>query len=74
MPVIKGIKFEYRKTRFSTGIGWVVPSNEVYLSCDSAIDILCAKNIELFEKRYKNNICSFKYRKNVRRKQSLQGY
>ena len=77
MPVIKDINFEYRKTKFSTGLGWIVPSDEIYLSSDSAIDILCSKNIELFEnfyrKRYKNKIC-YSYKEYDRpRKQSFRG-
>ena len=53
MPVIKNIKLEYRKTKSSTGIGWIVPSDDKYMSLDSAVDILCAKNLELF---IKNNL------------------
>ena len=57
MPVIKNIKLEYRKTKSSTGIGWIVPLDEKYMSSDSAVDILCAKNLELFRNFYlgKNN-------------------
>lgn len=57
MPVIKNIKLEYRKTQDSTGLGWIVPSSEKYMSPDSAVDILCAKNLELFINLYlgKNN-------------------
>ncbi len=60
MPIIKDINFEYRKTNSSKGLGWIIPSGEKYLCYNKAVDMLCVKNLELFEfyncKKIKKNL------------------